>query len=73
MCGLERRGKGNNHKTSLINRNLLYDCRKLNLGPCDILEGWDAVQGRREFQEGGNMFILMADSHFCRAENNTTL
>ena len=29
---------------------------------CDNLEKWDAVGGRREVQEGGNMCILMADS-----------
>ena len=38
---------------------------------CDNLEGWDGV-GRR-FKRKGDMCILMADSHCCMAEPNTTL
>ena len=41
--------------------------------PCDILEGWDGGEGRREYQEGRNMCILRADSHFRVAETITTL
>ena len=40
---------------------------------CDNLEGWDGVGGGREVQEGGDISILMADSHCCMAETNTTL
>ena len=40
---------------------------------CDNLEKWDAVGGRREVQEGGNMCIPMADSCCCIAETNTVL
>ena len=29
--------------------------------------------GGREIQEGGDIYILMADSHCCMAETNTTL
>ena len=29
---------------------------------CDNLEGWDRVVGGKEFQEGGDIGILMADS-----------
>ena len=38
---------------------------------CDDLEGWDGV-GFREAQEGGDVFILLADSRCCIAETNTT-
>ena len=40
---------------------------------CDNLEGWDGVGGGREVQEGGDISILVADSHCCMAETNTTL
>ena len=40
---------------------------------CDNLEGWDRMGSGREVQEGGDICILMADSHFCMAEINTTL
>ena len=40
---------------------------------CDDLEGGDGVGGRREVQEGGNICILMSDSHCCMAETNITL
>ena len=40
---------------------------------CDDLEGWDVVGGGREVQEGGNMWIPMADSRCCMAETNTAL
>ena len=38
---------------------------------CDNLEGWDGV-GRR-FKRKGDICILVADSHCCMAEPNTTL
>ena len=38
----------------------------------DDLEGWDGVDGGREVQEGGDMYILTANSH-CMAKTNTTL
>ena len=34
--------------------------------------GWGGVLGG-EIQEGGDICILMADSHCCMAETNTTL
>ena len=40
---------------------------------CDNLEGWDRVEGRRELQEGGDIFISVADSCCCMAEANTIL
>ena len=40
---------------------------------CDDREGWDEGQGRSKAQEGGNICILMADSHFYMAETNTAL
>ena len=40
---------------------------------CDDLEGWDEGQGRSKAQEGSNIYILMADSHFYMAETNTAL
>ena len=40
---------------------------------CDDLEGGDGVGGGREVQEGGDICILMSDSHYCKAETNTAL
>ena len=40
---------------------------------CDNLEEWDGVEEGREFHGGGDICILMADSHFCMAEVNTIL
>ena len=40
--------------------------------PCDALEEWDGGGGR-EFQEGGDMCIHMADSHCCTPETKTVL
>ena len=40
---------------------------------CDDLEGGDGVGGGREVQEGGDICILMSDSHCCMAETNITL
>ena len=40
---------------------------------CDNLEGWDGVGGGRKVQEGGDMCILMTDSHCYMSEINTTL
>ena len=34
---------------------------------------WEGMGGRREVQEGGDMYIPMADSYWCTAETNTTL
>ena len=47
--------------------------RKLKCGLCDNLEGWDGEGGGREFQEGGDIGIPMADSCWCLAETNTIL
>ena len=40
---------------------------------CDNLEERDGVEDGREFQGGGDICILMADSHCCMAEVNTIL
>ena len=42
-------------------------------GARDNLERWEWVGGVREVQEGGDVCIPMADSHYCMAETNTTL
>ena len=36
--------------------------RKLKQGLCINLEGWDGEGDGREFQKGGDIYILMADS-----------
>ena len=40
---------------------------------CDNLKGWDGVEVGGRFKVGGDVCILMADSHCCTAETNTTL
>ena len=40
---------------------------------CDNLKGWDGVRGGREFQDGGDIYIYMADSCCCLAETNAIL
>ena len=47
--------------------------RELKPGLWDNLEGWDAVGGRREGQEGGDISIPVADSCWCTAETSTIL
>ena len=47
--------------------------RKLKQGLCINLEGWDEKGDGREFQEGGNTCIPMADSRGCLTEKNTIL
>ena len=42
-------------------------CRELNP------EGWDREEDGREAQEGGAIYIPMADSCWCMAGTNTTL
>ena len=41
--------------------NLLYDSwkKELKSGLCDNREGWDGIGGRREVQEGGNIYIYL--------------
>jgi len=39
----------------------------------DNLEGWDRVGGGREVQEGGDIYIPVADPCWCMAESNTKL
>ena len=43
-------------------RNLLYGTGNWEKGLCVSLEEWDGKGGGREFQEGGDMCIPMADS-----------
>ena len=40
---------------------------------CNNLEEWDRVKGRRETQEGGDIYVLKADSCYCMEEFNRTL
>ena len=40
---------------------------------CGDLVGWDDGSGRREAEEEGGVCILMADSHWCTAEDKTAL
>ena len=42
-------------------------------GICNNLEGWDGVEGGREFQEGGDVCTPVADSYGCMAETSTIL
>ena len=46
----------------IASQNLLCDAGSSTLVLCDNLEGWDAVGGGREVQEGGDMCISTADS-----------
>ena len=43
------------------------------LGLCDNLEGCDSVEHGRKVLEGGDICILMADSHCCMMEISTTM
>ena len=36
--------------------------------PCDYLDGWEGVGGRREIQEGGDICVPMADSSWYMAD-----
>ena len=45
--------------------------RKLKQGLCINLEGCDGEGDRREFQEGGYIWISMADSSWCLQETTT--
>ena len=42
-------------------------------GAHDSREGWNEVRGGREVREGGDICILLDDSHHCTAETNSTL
>ena len=42
--------------------NLLYGSANSKQGLCINLEGWDGAGDGREFQKGGGICILMADS-----------
>ena len=39
----------------------------------DNLEGWDGVGVAGEAQKGGDIRVLVTDSHCCMVEANTTL
>ena len=51
-------------------REFLVWLRELRLGLWDNLEG---VEGEREVQQGGDIYITMADSCWHMAETNTTV
>ena len=77
--------KGKNKRVGRIKGvTLTLLCVKQLVGSCCIAQGtqlgalwwpremgWE--DGRREAQQGGDICILMADSHYCIAETNTTL
>ena len=44
-----------------------------NLVLCDNLAGWDEAGGGREVQEGGDVWIPVADSCCCMAKTNAIL
>ena len=52
---------------------LLYDAGSSNLALCDNVEAWDSMGGGREAQEGGDIWISVADPGWCMAETNTIL
>ena len=52
-------------------RELAVWLRKLKQGLCINLEEWDGAGDRREVQEGGDIFIPMADSRGVLTENKT--
>ena len=37
------------------------------------LEGWDGVRGGREFQEAGDICVLVAESHGSMTETSTAM
>ena len=59
--------------------NLLYDTGSSNPVLCELsnpvlnLEGWDGEGEGKEFQEGGDICISMADSCSGLTENNKIL
>ena len=80
----ERRGEGemcgkSNMETYItifkIDSQLVFAVwlRKLKQGLCINLEGWDGEEDGREVQEGGDIYIPMADSCWSLAENNKIL
>ena len=44
-----------------------------NSGQCSVTAWRGGMGSGREAQEGGDVSILIADSHCCRAETNATL
>ena len=49
-------------QSSIASGNLLYDAGSSNPVLCDNPEGWDGVGGRKEIQEGGDIYMPVADS-----------
>ena len=47
--------------------------RELKQGLCINLEEWDGEGDGREFQEGGDICVLMADACWCLTDNNKIL
>ena len=47
--------------------------RELSWVLSDDLEGWDGEWARREAQEGGDIYVHMADPPFCTKETSTAL
>ena len=45
----------------IVDENLLYDAGSSNPVLCDYVEEWDGVGSEREFQEGGDICMTMAD------------
>ena len=55
----------------IANRNLLYDSGNSNRG--SEAEAWVGEGDGREFREGGDMNVPMADSCRCKTENHKIL
>ena len=45
--------------------------RGSNLALRENLEGWDGVRGGKEFQEAGDICVLVAESHGSMTETST--
>ena len=54
------------------NGKLLYRHGELNLALCDNLEGCAGVRAGA-VQDGGDIYVLLADSRCCMAKANTIL
>ena len=53
--------------------NLLYDAGSSNPVLCDNLGKCDWVEGKREVEKGGHLYLPMADSYWCMAETGRIL
>ena len=64
------------HIRYMSNREPVGSCcvaQELSLVLCDNREGWEAMRGSGEVQEGRDICVLVADSCCCMEEANTIL